>query len=142
MKKLLKLLGIFCLIISTFSFSSKESDWKVYFENKEIKIESKLLSCDKPAIDIHNSYVVLKITNKTNQALDVTFQKELWYNEVCSSCTNSKEFKTQVSLNPMEVIEGFCDSKTKELKFFQSSPDSKTKLTKFELKMIEVTPKK
>lgn len=142
MKKLLKFSGILCLILSLLSFYNPPSDWKIYFENDEIKIESKLLSCDKPAIDIHNSYVVLKITNKTAQAITVSFQKELWYNEICKSCNDLKEFQSVVTLNPTEIQEGSCDSKTKELKFFHSSTDSKTKLTKFELKKIEINATK
>lgn len=142
MKKLLKFLGILCLVFSAFSFDVKENDWKVYFENDEIKIESKSLFCDKPTIDIHNSYVVLKITNKTNQSVSVSFNKELWYNDVCTSCNELKEFTTVVTLSPNEILEANCDSKTKELKIFQSHSESKKRLSKFELKKIEVTLKK
>lgn len=138
MIKLLNILGIsvFTFLICSFIQSSKE--WKFYFENEEIKIESSLFSCDKPSDDIYNKYIVLKITNKTNKTIEVSFEKELWSNDICTTCSDSKEFKTKIILRPNEVAQADCDSKTKELKIFHSNSNSKKILSKFELKNIKI----
>lgn len=138
MKKLLNILGtsVFTLLICSFVQTSKE--WKFYFENKEVKIESCLFSCEKPSVDIHNKYVLLKITNKTNKTIEVSFEKELWSNEICTTCSDSKEFETKIILQPNEVAQADCDSKTKELKIFHSNSNAKKILTKFELKEIKI----
>lgn len=138
MKKLLKFLGITIVIFTISSFSYTTNDWVSYFENEEIKIESSSFLCDKPADDIHNKYVVLKVTNKTNKAIEVSFKKELWYNDICTTCTENKEFETKISLQPNEIKQADCESKTKELKIYQGNPNSRKALSKFELKEISI----
>ncbi len=138
MKKLLKYFGAILLAFSIFSFIPKLNEWKTYFENDQIKIESSILSCDKPSMDIHNDYVILKVTNKTDKVIDVSFKKELYYNEICTSCEDSEEFITKISIQPNQILEANCDSKTKDLKIFHSNKNSKKILTKFELKNITI----
>jgi hypothetical protein len=138
MKKLLKYFGAILLAISIFSFIPKLNEWKTYFENDQIKIESSIFSCDKPSIDIHNDYVILKVTNKTDKVIDVSFKKELYYNETCTSCGEGDEFTTKISIQPNQILEANCDSKTKDLKIFHSNKNSKKILTKFELKNITI----
>jgi hypothetical protein len=141
MKKLLKIIGIISLLLSVSSFAPSPNDWKIYFENETIKIESSLFSCDKPSDDIHNKYIILKVTNKTDKNIEVSFYQELWYNQICTTCTKMQEFETKINLQPNEVQKADCDSKTKELKIFESNSYSKKALSKFELTDIIINPK-
>ena len=141
MKKLLHFLGMFLFLSMTYSFSFIQNTSKIYFENKEIIIEAQELSCEKPSDDIQNQYIVLKISNKTDQTLEVSFKKELWYNNVCSSCNDNNEFSTNVVLQPKSFLSADCNSKNKDLKIFKSNPHAKKVLSKFELKEIQVTIK-
>lgn len=129
--------GLIALIM-LLSFKLQDSEWQIKHESTAIKIEYKKDLCTKMDSDIQNEYVFLKITNKTNKVITVSFDKEAWYGENCSNC-GSKENRVTVKINANESIESSCEN-DKLLKIFSGKPNVKTvkSLTRFELANIQI----
>lgn len=140
MYHLLKTSFFAVLALLLFGFQSSDSNWKDYFQNDEIRIEVKTEACNNVKDGINNSYVLLRVSNKTNNKIQVSFFKESWYDGSCYNCNKDKqEYMTEIVLNPNETIEGDCKS-TKNLKILHSMQNgSKKVLTKFDLKDLKVT---
>jgi hypothetical protein len=84
------------------------------------------------------------VLNNTNEAVEINFRKELWYNSQCTNCdSNSPEHDVKLKLKPNTANEGTCGTGNPALKIFSKMLDmKKSQLTKFELKKISVSPLK
>ncbi len=141
-----KKVSFFALIVVSFfilSHTNKSDVWTEYYSDHQIKISYK----DSPCADVengtNNNYVLLKVENKTNNKLTVSFKKETWYDGKCQNCHNtSDEFNTSVTLEPFEKMEGSCKS-SKNLRIFSQMNNqfATSRLTKFDLKNLEIAPK-
>lgn len=121
--------GIFTLFSFSyfFSFSQKNA---VLLENELIVVSASYSECDNAAKGTANNYLLLSVENKTDKQITIRFNKEVYFNGVCSSCKNEKEMYTELTLEPNEKRSGNCES-SKDLKVFHSmnSSFSKQKLT-------------
>ena len=92
MRNLLYTLAI--LFLSTFfSFSNTqitEDDWILYFENDKCIIEYKKQNCIYEDF-FNQEYIILQLTNKTNEKLTVSWNEERWYDNICSNCEQDTE---------------------------------------------------
>ena len=85
MKKLLLLL----LFFTTFFSSKSANEWILYLENEKIKIEFKYVDCDYKQEEtsfiggFNREYVFLKITNLSNEKINIDWELELWYENTC-----------------------------------------------------------
>lgn len=140
---LLKVCTLAVLLLGMTGFKVPESGWREYFQNDQVKIETNTQTCSNAQAGTSNNYILLRISNKTNQEVEVSFFKELWYNDVCSNCNGGDEAKTSIVLKANETVEGSCTSGLKELKIFHSMPNgSKRTLNKFDIKNVTVSPLK
>ena len=132
-----------CLFVLFFSFSLSaqqdnvvitEAQSSVIFEDQMISIEGTLTECDNKTQGIDNSYVILKITNKTQSAINFNIHQDLFYDGVCSTC-NSDEYLFNFSLTPGQVLKGTCYENNQSLKLYHSMPEhlSPVKLTDYQL---------
>jgi hypothetical protein len=120
---------------------NKPSDWQVYYENNEVRVEYKYQSCNLPWEGSHNENVYLKFVNKTTTLITVSWRNELWYNGKCHGCDGNIEFKNQLQLSPGSTQQGSCStSSPKELVILSKllNVESKTKLSGFDLKDVTV----
>lgn len=138
MNTLQKIIFGLTTLIMLLSLKPQNSEWQIKHESAEIKIEFKKDLCTKIDSDIQNEYVFLKITNKTNQAITVSFDKEAWFGENCSNC-GSIENHVNVKINANESFESSCEN-DKTLKIFSGKPNVKSvkSLTRFELTNIQI----
>ena len=110
MKKRFKLIAIaFISLISTSLFGSNTDNWETYYENDSIKIEFIYLNCQY--IEQFNSeFVILRISNYTDNNLNIGWGNQLWYDENCINCeTKSEENRKQISISPNSRSEGKCN---------------------------------
>ncbi len=136
----LKVCSIAVFFLGLTGFKGQENVWREYLENDQIKIETSTQTCSSTQNGTNSNYIFLRISNKTNLDLEVSFNKELWYNDVCSNCNDGDEAKTTLVLHANETVEGNCESSFKTLKIFQSMANgSKRVLSKFDLKNLTVT---
>ena len=136
------------LLVFSFSFSLTaqqdniiitEDQSSVIFEDQFIKIEGTLTECDNKTQGIDNSYVILKITNKTQQARNFNIHQDLFYDGVCRTC-NSDEYLFNFSLTPGQVLKGNCYENNQSLKLYHSMPEhlSPVKLTDYQLSVTHL----
>ncbi len=140
------LLGFLLFGNSLFSQNNSEefSSWKLYKEISGLQIFSKEIGCHDNQNGIHEQYIVFQFVNSTSETISVSWQKELWYNEKCTTCDkpSNTENTFQLVLAPGETYEGNCDkSSSPGLKIFSHFLNTVkgSKLTKFEFKNMEVT---
>ena len=148
MRNLLYTLAI--LFLSTFfSFSNTqitEDDWILYFENDKCIIEYKKQNCIYEDF-FNQEYIILQLTNKTNEKLTVSWNEERWYDNICSNCEQeTEEYRKITIVNANQILVGQCNFHS-NLKIFSNFSEKLedmpgvnkiVKLTKFELKNINI----
>jgi len=113
----------------------------IYFENNQIRITQQIEECHDEANGTHRQYIFLQFENLTDKSIAVSFKKELWYNEQCTTCEkNSAEHLMNISLASKETKVGNCEKRETAYSVFSKMLDKTTNsaLTKFELKNIQV----
>jgi hypothetical protein len=138
-----KLFFLILFVGISFSFTKKAQSgpvWTGIFENDQITIEVSENRCINTKQGTDNIYLFFKVTNKTAEKINVSFLKEVWYNEKCFSCDHPAEYTSTITLEPNGVMEGSCENLNSPLKIFKSMPSgfSKNVLTNYELKNIVV----
>lgn len=148
MRNLLYTLAI--LFLSTFfSFSNTqttEDGWILYFENDKCIIEYKKQNCIYEDF-FNQEYIILQLTNKTNEKLTVSWNEERWYDNICSNCEqDTEEYRKITIINANQILVGQCNFHS-NLKIFSNFSEKLedmpgvnkiVKLTKFELKNINI----
>jgi hypothetical protein len=131
-------------IIQTDTISTSlnnSTDWQVYFQNDQFKIEYKFSDCD-PEMGYNNESVLLKISNLTENKISLEWHMMTFYNSKCNSCLYPEEYTFQFSLAPSEIQEGTCSIYSKpHLKIFSKFNDENhskgQSLTNFKLSNLK-----
>lgn len=134
---LLKSCSFAVLLLLFAGFTSTDSNWQTFFENEQVRIEKSPFLCSSSQNGTANNYVLLRITNKTEQKIEVSFLKETWYDGKCSNCSSSSpEHLITVTIDPLGQKTGNCDESS--LRIFDNMPSGFTKrtLTHFEIKNL------
>ena len=148
MRHLLFTLAI--LFLSTFfSFSNTQiskDDWTLYFENDKCIIEYKKQNCIYEDF-FNQEYIILQLTNKTNEKLIVSWIEERWYDNICSNCEqDAEEYRKTTVVDANQSLVGQCNFHS-NLKIFSNFSEKLedmpgvnkiVRLTKFELKNITI----
>jgi len=114
----------------------------VYFENSQIRITQHTEDCHDEANGTHRQYIFLQFENLIDKPIAVSFKKELWYNEQCTTCEKtSTEHLMNVSLSAKETKTGSCEKREPAYSVFSKMLDKTTNssLTSFELKNIQIS---
>ena len=130
------------LISTNVKGTDNPSDWQLYFDNQEIKIEYKFVDCD-PVSGMDNESVLLRFTNNSSNKLLVSWHLHLSYDGTCRTCDYPEEYGYEMSIEPNEVIEGDCDDeegyKVKIFsKFIDENYSKGAQLTAFQLANLEI----
>jgi hypothetical protein len=130
----------------TFSQNTSEdfTSWKLFKEVSGMQIFSKEIGCHDNQNGIHEKFIVFQFVNTSSETISVTWQKELWYNEKCTTCDRipNSENTFNLVLATGESSEGSCDKTSPAgLKIFSNFlyTVKGSLLTKFEFKNLEVT---
>lgn len=128
------------------SFAQNSQQWSLYQDLEDVKIEQKISQCQYQGSDDASEYTFLKLTNKTQSELFVTFKIEIFYNGSCTTCSND-EYLFTFHLMPGQSMEPDCSFKNDEnghlaIYMRQVKNPSKTSVfTKFQLSNINVQKK-
>ena len=136
------------MFFSINSIAGSLSNWTTYYSDSEIKIEYQYDNCEYPE-RFNQEFVILKITNLTNNDFNVSWYNESWYDKKCINCSDEKsdEAFNKVYLKSNEEVLGNCIDQN-SLRIFskfsdkiENMPGIKkiVKLTKFELKNINIS---
>ena len=136
------------MFVSINSIAGSLSNWTTYYSDSEVKIEYQYTNCEYPE-RFNQEFVILKITNLTNNDINVSWYNESWYDKKCLNCSDEKsdEAFNKVYLKANEEVLGNCFDQN-SLRIFskfsdkiENMPGIKkiVKLTKFELKNINIS---
>lgn len=131
---------VFCILAfqSLGQTTATPLTWNSYYENDELHIELAEAQRSDTANGIFNNYLLIRITNKTAEELDVSFQKKLSYNLKPST----SDVVQPIRLLAGEIKTGSIDPSTdKTLRIFvnQYSGKNKNVLTDYSLTDISST---
>ena len=133
---------LFTFLVCLCSISFAQNGNKVeYFSNDGITISLISKDCINTAKGTAKQYLFIEIINTTASDLNVSFDKEIWYDNKCHTCnSNSIEYKVEVIVPANSTIGGNCESNNKTLRIFSKmlNLDKVRKLSKYELKNIAV----
>lgn len=85
-----------------------QSEWTIYEENSELKIEYKFVDCD-PAMGYDKEVVLIRVSNLSADKLQISWNSELEYDGSCNTCNYPEEYFTQFSISSNNIIEVDCD---------------------------------
>ena len=122
--------------------SNYPSQWVSYVDNQEFSIEYKFIDCD-PEMGYDFQTAIFRITNKTNQKLDLSWHIDIYREGICKTCDYDFEYSRSIILDPNQVIEGDCVRNSNiQLKVFSQFNDANyttgAKLSGFQLNNLSV----
>ncbi len=147
--KLLKPVFISLLMLFSITLLTAQSsnDWTTYHEDNQVKIEYTYSNCEY--IEQFNSeFLVIKISNYTNNEITINWKEELWYNNNCINCeSDSDESNKQIIVAANTTIQGNCTNQN-ALRIFSKFTEDLAKmpgvdkivsLTEFQLKNLNIS---
>ena len=135
-----KLFTFFIVLLASNSFSQNANKIE-YFSHNNVIINITLQDCIDNKKGTQKQYYFLEIVNNNTSAINISFDKEIWYNNVCQSCNSkSNEYKVNMTVPSNSSVNGSCISDNKSLRIFSKmlNLDKVRKLSKYELKNINV----
>ena len=128
---------IFFLIHSSFT----TNEWTLYYQSNGIQLYYQEADCDDVSNGLFQKFIIIKVINTTDFKVRINWEKELWYNNKCTTCSGENEGSTTefTSLPKSETV-GDCNNR--DFSIFQSFKNHKDTpvLTRFELKNITIKP--
>ena len=124
------------------------NNWTTYYSDNDVKIEYQYTNCEY-SDRFNQEFVILKMTNLTNNNLSISWDNESWYDKKCINCSENKtdEASNKVLIPANQVVSGDCDIQD-NLRIFSKFSDriedmpgikKIVELTKFKLKNINIS---
>lgn len=140
MKKIITSLFLTAICLLLLSSHQFPAEWNTVFENEDVKIEYQTQNCDDLVNDIRNNYNILKVTNKTDKEVQLSFLRKAWYNTKCYGCDNQEEHTVRITLQPRQVVSGSCTREISGLQIYHSNNSGLIEpLERFELTSIKTS---
>lgn len=135
-----QLFTLLIILLATNSFCQNANKVE-YFSQDNVTINITLEDCINKQKGTEIQYYFIEIINNNPLPINISFDKEIWYNNVCQSCNSqSGEYKVISTVPPNSSINSDCNSSDKSLQIFSKmlNLDKVRKLSKYELKNINV----
>jgi hypothetical protein len=148
----MKLENIFLLLITSIFLSlsvkaENPNNWITYLDDANLLIEYQYQNCEYERFD--EEKILLKITNKIDKDIFLSWKEVLWYDQDCINCNleNENELFKSITLKANQFKEGTCErnnpltifSKFSERLIDMPGVSKIVELTKFELKKIKIS---
>ena len=142
------LIILLTLIFSINSHAELPNNWSNYYSDNDVKIEYQYVNCEY-SDRFNQEFVILKMTNLTNNNLSISWVNESWYDKKCINCSEKRtdEASNKVLIPANQVFVGDCDTQD-NLRIFSKFSDriedmpgikKIVELTKFKLKNINIS---
>ena len=138
------------LLTLTSSLFAQEKDmvradaWTELTSQDGISIEYQFVDCDLER-NIKHEWVLLRVTNTTSVAKEVSYDFHLWYNDKCTTCDKEDEYHQTITVPANGSLEGQCsfsdDRALHIISRMLNVPGSKDELTRFELANLTINSK-
>lgn len=133
--------GLAILLLTSEKLLGQNNDWREIANMDGVSIQSRTADCADPVNGIFNDYLLLKVVNGNDHAVNVTFDRLAWFDDQCNACkTPSEEHRTKMLLEANAAQEGSCASRDIGLKVFSKMHDQPkvAKLTRFEVGQLSI----
>lgn len=124
-------------------FGQESNIWEKHTLNEFFEISTQKINCTNPSQGINKEYLFLKIANKSNESLTLTYKVEKWYNGVNSNSDEGNQYT--IKLSPGESVEGSCENyRNGKLAIFSkmTGTSNARKLTNYTIIPLSVNGKK
>jgi hypothetical protein len=139
---------VLSLIFNIDTHAESPKKWTNYHSNNDVKIEYQYVNCEY-SDRFNQEFVILKITNLTNNNLSVNWINESWYDKKCINCAENRtdEASNKVFIPANKIVIGDCSIQD-DLRIFskfsdkiENMPGVKkiVELTNFKLKNINIS---
>ncbi len=129
------------MIISVTCFAqSPEKKTQIYTADG-VEINLIKSDCIDKQYDIQKQILYFEIINSNSYSVNISFKKELWYDNVCSACSSdSPEYEVNQTIEASSTIQGGCTSKNTLLNIFVKmlKLSNVRQLTNYEFKAIKI----
>lgn len=99
---------------------AQEKEWKEEHSEQGITILSRIADCSDPSNGFYHEFMLLRVVNANDHAVEVSFKRDLWYDGRCHNCdSGSREHITSLTLGPQSALTGECVSTGKQLRIFR-----------------------
>ena len=131
---------LLAMLLSVKGLYSQSNNWEIVYQSSALNIYSNYTECHDVANGIHKEKVLLKFENLTNQDLELSYSREMWYDDRCLGCEeNASEYTYTINLSPYESKAGDCATKDKTWYIFSKFLNRKTaELSRFEIKDVNI----
>lgn len=110
MKLIKRFISILMLFFCASGFSSAQAEWTLFQSSNGVEIYTKEIVCSPAGNDVLAEMIIFKVTNKTGNTKNISWQYDLYYNQQCKTC-GKDEYQINFDLNGYQTIEGICRSK-------------------------------
>lgn len=109
------------------------------FNNEGVELNLIKTNCIDKVKGIEKQLLIIDVTNENDYPILLTFKKELWYDNVCTSCNSLENIET-LKIESKSSISGGCYTEQKTLNVFVKMLNLKDvrQLTKYEFKDIRI----
>lgn len=138
MKQLLLVLGVSFSIGQSLCQTAEIGDYSALFSENNVAL-SVAEGTFSESGKTHIRYF-FKYENHTNEAVELSFQKELHYGDDCYGCNGEDEFTYSVKIPPNSTLVFDDDHKSKAFYIFVKDKEGwiQRQLTDFEIKNIKI----
>ncbi len=143
-KYITSLAGILWIVLSAAADPDgiNSEEWKLYTSENGVEIYMKKQACDDPANGIYMEYVLIRVANTNDQAVEVSWISHPYHdNEPAFDDNPDEELAFTVAVRAGSSVEGSCGERgLSEYKRFTRKSDIR-ELTDLELANLTVTLK-
>lgn len=140
--KIIKQIFLIILVLKTLvGYSQIENEKNQIYFSDGVEINIINTDCIDKASGIEKQLLVVELINTNMYAINVSFKKEIWYDNNCQTCnTNSDEYTVNQIIVDNSTVIGGCKSENKSLNIFVKmlNLDNVRQLTNYELKDIKI----
>jgi hypothetical protein len=123
-------------------FTIDKTDWKEFNEMNGVVFSQKVVEYHDDINDQHKEYYLVRVTNTTEEEMEINTKKTIWYDGECFNCkSDNPEHMMSFSLDAGEEITGDPVNRLNDqlviFKKFLNYPKIK-EVTKFEFQNLTV----
>ena len=131
------------MLTSALFAQKRVSSWTPVLESSGIKVESKQVSCVQTNLGFDRELVLLKLSNQNPFDVTVSYDLQVFRNNVCTTCDKLPEYHFDLILKANSTMEGHClNLQLNQLKIFAHFLDDRYRLPEDELtdfKLVQFT---
>ena len=118
-----------CFLSALNCFAQEKADnWTHLLSEGPVSVYYKYSVCD-PEIGYDNESVLLKITNSSQLSVIAEWDREIYFDGICTTCDLGDEAHSIYELGPQDIVEGLCSiNGDSRLKLFSKFTDNQYKL--------------